>query len=593
MKATDAYFAKFLTAGAVFSVPAFQRNYGWDERRCARLFSDLESLAAANRRGRKNHFFGSVVYVPQGTVSSPEFSVIDGQQRITSVMLLLKALSDLSSDEEFRRDVRLRFLTVFGESGRSKVKLKQTERDMGVYEKIISFDGFSEDVFLPSEKESRIYANYVLFRSLVLKSSFSIPELYESLFHLEVIDVLLEDENPQEVFESMNSTGEALTGVDLIRNFLLMGIGRKEQEFLHRNYWTRIESNAGNGMIEDFFLYYLAAKRRSAAFAEGGRNVPLSRTSLYDAFRGWFRSLPCEAGNPYEKTESLLSDMLSYSEFFRRIFRNEGRTEADRTFREIAVSLSAGSASILLMHLMGASERLRISDSDVLDAARAIASYVFRLRIVKGTVGMQYFALAVRYFEESDPFLPFIDRVWNALTRGRGSRRFPRDREFMNAMRERNLYVEHKPSFVRYVLYKYERSLTKEVVEDENVTVEHVLPQNFRRWRRDLAEQGDSEYEDHIHRIGNLTLTKYNGELSDSPFAEKKRIYADSGFGMTRRIAERDVWNSLTIRERTEEMAKKALDLWPMPDRYNYGDFDFDPFDSLDFICDDDFEPER
>lgn len=576
MRASDSSLGNFLASGASFRVPVFQRNYSWDERMCERLFRDVEALAA--RRVGGTHFFGSFVYSSCGTASRPEFLIVDGQQRLASIALLIRALEDEGLSPSS------------ASSGRPTIRLKQTKSDSAVYEKILLRRRLSEDSFLPEERESLLYGNYVLFRRLVSESRIPPTELYSALRRFEIIDALLEDENPQEVFESMNSTGTGLTGADLLRNRLLMGLGRHEQDFLYENYWVGIEDAVGPNMLETFLLDYLIMKLGTASVERFGRRIPLNGDSLYSEFCGWLDSLAFSENDPFSETEALLSDMLFFSEQFRRIFRNDGKTPADAAFRELTGSLSGGVCAVFLMHLMGSAERLGMTEADLADAAEACVSYVFRVRILKGTVSAQFFALAVRRFEESDPYLPFRDRVWTALTRGGGSLRFPRDREFMETLNARNLYVEYRPSFVRYALYKYEKSLTREVVEDEDVTVEHILPQNCRRWARSLAEQNDDEYPDYIHKIGNLTLTKYNGELSDSPFEEKRRIYADSGFGITRRIAENAVWNSASIKERTKRMAQKALDLWPMPDRYNYWDYDCDPFDSYSPTYDDGFE---
>ena len=588
MKASSSSLANFLMAGAVFFVPVFQRNYGWGEAQCVRLFSDVERLALSGGRNRSGHFFGSITYASGGTLTSPEFMIVDGQQRITSVMLLLKALVDLSGDENFASDVEYSFLVARGSLGMTKVKLKQTESDAGVFEKTILGESPTPDSYLASEKKSPVYSNYFLFRRLVESSSAGISDLYEALFRLEVIDVLLEDENPQEVFETMNSTGVLLTNADLLRNFLLMGVDRQRQERLYGTYWKEIERNVGQELMERFLNCYLAMRKRSVAVSRSGGRNPSGATALYEAYKEWFASVSDPSAGRYSLAKAVLGDMLLCSERFRTIFHNDGRTELERAFRELVVDLSAEPACVFLMYLMGERERLELSDADLLDATNACVSYAFRSRIMKGTVGVEFFAVAIRRFEEADPYMTFMERVWYVLTRGSGSRRFPKDDEFRKTMETSDFYSDYDAPLVRYALYKYERAVTNELVDSEDVEVEHVLPQNVESWRAELEARGDRDFPFLVHRIGNLTLTKRNGELSDFPFERKRKIYAESGFAGARAIAGNERWGSEEILERSSEMARRALDLWPLPERYAYG-FELPQYEPMGFWDDEDF----
>ena len=230
MKAHDSYLATLLKSGdAVFNIPVYQRNYDWDTDNCEQLFSDIETITQTG----KDHFIGSIVYISIGTATEPYYNIIDGQQRITSLMLFLRALLDTTDDPGFKKRIQHGFLINMGLDDEPKMKLKQIESDSSVYEKLILADVFDKDAFTDKDKASHVYRNYLHFRSLIAGSDVSASELYNAIYKLEIIDVCLTTEDPQEVFESMNSTGKSLTNTDLLRNYLLMDLTHSEQDKLY------------------------------------------------------------------------------------------------------------------------------------------------------------------------------------------------------------------------------------------------------------------------------------------------------------------------------------------------------------------------
>ena len=562
MKAHDSYLTSLLkSSDAVFNIPVYQRNYDWDTDNCEQLFSDIETITQTG----KDHFIGSIVYISIGTATEPYFNIIDGQQRITSIMLFLRALLDTTDDAGFKRRIRHGFLINLGLDDEPKMKLKQIESDSSVYEKLILSDKFNSDAFSEKEKSSHVFRNYLHFRSLIDSSEVPANELYNAIFKLEIIDVCLTTEDPQEVFESMNSTGKSLTNTDLLRNYLLMDLTHSEQEKLYKNYWSRIEANVGSKMMELYMVHFLIMKRKSDSINIHKRSSKVNKSNLYECFKQYFP--------PKKKrdkgTELLLSEMYLYSVDYKTIVFPDTNTELGRAIHEAIYELNAEPLAIFLMYLLHIQAEKKISDDEILKALRACISYIFRVRLFKGSIGNQFFALAIQYFERADAGKPFIDKIWDALTSGQGSYRFPKNREFVYAIETKDIYLEFKPQMIRYILYKYERMHTKEVVEPESVTIEHILPQNTDEWIKHLIEIKDTNYRDNIHKIGNLTLTKLNGELSNKPFTIKKQVYKDSGYFITRQIAQMDDWSSTSILERSKKMAEDALKLWPLPEKYD------------------------
>ncbi len=564
MKAHDSFLTSLLKlSDAVFNIPVYQRNYDWDTENCQQLFSDIETITMTN----KDHFIGSIVYISIGTATEPYYNIIDGQQRITSVMLFLKALHDSTDDEKFKKQVRHGFLINVGLDDEPKMKLKQVESDSVVYEKIVLQNAFHEDAFTEQEKQSNVYRNYMFFKECILQSSASLQDLYNAVFKLEIIDVCLTTEDPQEVFESMNSTGKSLTNTDLLRNYLLMDLTHSKQEKLYKQYWSQIEKNVGLKQMELYMVHYLIMKRKSDSIHIRRRSSKVSKGTLYDCFKIYF---PPE-NKQGDGTEKLLEDMYKYSKFYRRIVNNaDGKTDVDKAIHELIYDLNTEPVAIFLMYLLYVQDQdQNISDDDMLQAVRACISYVFRVRMFKGAGSNQFFSLAIQHFDRTDPATPFADRVWEALNSGQGSYRFPKDREFRNAMETMDLYLEFKPPMIRYILYKFEKTRTKEIVEPENVTIEHILPQDAKEWRQHLADIHDDTYPEYTHKIGNLTLTKMNSEASNDPFEKKKKIYKDSGYAITREIAEHNDWNTAEIKKRCVALAKEAVELWPLPEKYN------------------------
>lgn len=562
MKAHDSYLTALLKlSDAVFNIPVYQRNYDWDTDNCKQLFQDIETITMTG----KDHFIGSIVYISIGTATEPYYNIIDGQQRITSVMLFLKALHDSTEDQRFKKQVRHGFLINLGLDDTPKMKLKQIESDRSVYERIIMQDDFDEKAFSESEKNSNVYKNYSCFKDLILQSPVPIQDLYNAVFKLEIIDVCLTTEDPQEVFESMNSTGRSLTNTDLLRNYLLMDLTHSEQEKLYKKYWSQIEKNVGTKQMDAYMVHYLIMKRKSDSINIRRKSAKINKNTLYECYKIYFPPENKKDGG----TEKLLDDMYRHSVTYGRILSGKRKTALDKAIYEVIYDLSADPVAVFLMYLLHEQENSGITDEEMVAAVKACISYVFRVRIFKGSVSPQFFALAIQSYEKGDSSKPFADRVWDSLVTGSGSYRFPRDREFQDAFENKNMYLEFKPPMLRYMLYKYERARTKDVVEPTDVTIEHILPQDTKEWQKHLADIHDYEYRDLVHRIGNLTLTKMNSEASNDPFSKKKLVYEKSGYTITREIGKKADWNSKEIKERSTSMAKEALALWPLPERYN------------------------
>lgn len=336
----------------VFNIPVYQRRYSWEETQCQQLFDDLKEIAVSG----KNHFIGSIVYIPTGTATEPSCNIIDGQQRITSVMLFLKALYDLSDNEPVKKLIRTGFFVNEGLSSNFNLKLKQVEADGTIYEKLIMHDDFDESAFSDAEKATNVYKNYIYFKNLIAQSSCSQNDLLNAVYKIGIIDVCLNDEDPQKVFESMNSTGKSLTNTDLLRNYLLMDLPYNEQEFLYKNYWMQIENNVSVKKMENYMAHYLIMSHKSDNLNLHGKSSHINKDTLYEAYK-------INYSPKYKGSEKLLEDMYKCSILYKRIVNNDNiKTELDIAIDELINKLGSEPAAIFIMYLLSLKESEKLED---------------------------------------------------------------------------------------------------------------------------------------------------------------------------------------------------------------------------------------
>ena len=512
MKAKQMFLiSEFISrSDVVFHVPVYQRRYSWTEEHCQQLFNDLVEIADTGRK----HFMGSIVYIATGMLDE-RLNIIDGQQRITSVMLFLKALHDLSGNQEIKFIIRKKLLLNEKANGEFNLKLQQVEADGSVFGKLIINQDFDENAFTLEERGSNVYKNYVYFRDIIRKSGIDEAKLLETVKMLEIIGVSLEDEDPQKIFESMNSTGKSLTNTDLLRNYLLMDLPHEVQEELYNHYWLNIEKNVGADKIDAFMVHYLIMRNKSDNLSLHRKRTHINKDTLYDAYKINF-----PAKN--KDSRQLLEDMYKYSVIYKRIVNNDNynSSELDRAVYELIYELNAEPCAVFIMYLLSLQKENNLSDAEILKAVQACISYVFRVRMFKGYVSNQFFGLAMQYYGKSKA-RNFIDKVWDALNSGNGRYAFPNNKAFQAEFETKNIFLDFKQPMIKYILYKYEKFKTKEIVEPENATIEHILPRNFDKWRGHLEAIGDKDYAEYINKIGNLTLTKDNSKLSNAPFKDK------------------------------------------------------------------------
>lgn len=579
MKASEARFLDFLKKSMRLVIPIYQRNYSWTEKQCEQLWVDVMRAGEGPDSGL--HFVGSVVYVQEGLagIMDQSWLVIDGQQRLTTVSLLLEALARaIPEDQEpvegfSSRKIRNYYLVNNEEVGDKKFKLSLSENDKDTLHALLA--GRPESEF-PAEPSKTVIASFDFFKKKIENLGGQLNVLCKGLAKLALVDISLdrEHDNPQLIFESMNSTGKALSQADLIRNYILMGLPPHLQSELYKIHWRPMEKSFGQeaygSEFDAFMRHYLTVKTGS---------VPRV-SEVYEAFKAYSTSGPDGARDPSE----LVSDIHKYSRFFCNMaLGQEPDAELKRAFQDQIKDLNITVALPFMLEMYADYESGVLSRVDFLAAVRMIESYTFRRAILEiPTNSMNKTFSEFSRFVRKDRYLDSIKAHFLGLP---SYRRFPRDAEFSQALQQRDMYNIYSR---QYWLRKLENHGKLELVALEECTIEHVLPQNpdlSKEWQSALGEDWKEVQAQVLHNLGNLTLTRYNGSFSDRPYAFKRSLevneqkvgLAHSPFSINADFATEEVWDQAAISRRARRLAEKAIKVWAAPELSSEALKEFEP----------------
>ncbi len=559
MKATEANLLEFIKKSNQFSIPIYQRLYSWTEKECGRLWNDIMTVGSKNI---PSHFIGSIMYIEKGLyqISKPEpLLVIDGQQRLTTISLLLEALARKIGDNEIidgfsERKIRNYYLINPLETEDRKYKLLLSQNDRSTYISIIDQKEY------PKEFSVRIKDIFEYFKNKIDKlSDNDIKSLCLGLLKLFIVDISLnrDHDNPQLIFESMNSTGKDLSQADLIRNFMLMRLEGDIQKRLYEDYWRPMEVEFGqeaySSYFDSFMRHYLTMKTG---------NIP-NINAVYEEFKKYFY-------NSQRDNEEELKELKKYAAYFcaMALDKEEDKElkEAFSDLRELKVDVSYP----LLLELYNDYKMSVLSKQDFIEIIRLIESYVFR-RAVCGiptnSLNKTFATFGKSIIKEK--YLESVKAHFNNMT---SYRRFPNDEEFVTELKYRDLYnFRRKSRSSKYWLRRLENHDRKERVNVSEYTIEHILPQNNNLnndWRQALGPDWEKIQQKYVHTIGNLTLTGYNAEYSDKFFTDKRDMkggFRESPLKLNKGLANLETWNEETILQRAENLAKEALEVWQYP----------------------------
>ena len=558
MKGTECKFVKYMEgADKRFVIPVYQRNYDWKTENCKQLYDDLVKII---KEHRKSHFFGSLVSVYNPDGHNEEFLIIDGQQRLTTVSLLFLAMYNLidkgiivSETANLKQRIFEEYLVDKWKPEDTRIKLKPVKNDQKAFGKL-----FSDPI--EHIRESNLTVNYDYFYHRIQKQEITIDQLYDAICCLEIINIRLDrDDNPQLIFESLNSTGLDLSEGDKIRNFILMGLPPKEQEDYYEKYWNKIEVCTKYD-VSAFIRDYLSVKQQ----------VIPQQKKIYINFKEFVEIGKIE-------TESLLVEMLAYAKRYQILLDGKSGSAAldaciDRLNRLETTVTRPSFLEVLRLY----SEN-KLTLAQVTEIFLTTENYLFRRTMCDLPTNAlnKIFLMLHREIVRCDGTEDnYVEKLKYALLSKKERARFPDDEEFKAAFAERSVYLMNSKNKI-YILERFENFGTSEDkdvyrhCDDGTYSIEHIMPQHLTPvWQKELGDDYEQIHELWLHRMANLTLTAYNSKYSNSSFTEKKTMqngFDDSGIRMNTWIAKKDKWTLKEIEKRNEHLMGRALTIWARP----------------------------
>lgn len=539
-----------------YCIPVFQRDYAWTEEQCTKLFEDI---VMAYKKDRP-HFCGSFVYAPLGSKKHIDsYIIIDGQQRFTTLYILIKALAD-SADNDRDKEALQRYLynedkfDRYGLDEKSKLKLKPVKTDND--QLLLLMSGKIEQ--MDKSRRGIIYHNYMLFMQLIKSfleesSANSVLMINDGIEKLICADIRLDtDDNAQEIFERINSTGIKLGLADLIRNYILMT--DTDQERLYEEYWLTVQNLLPDKLLDNFFIDYLNMK--SDGFVK--------ESEAYKSFKQVY------VEGKYDN-EKMLQEILHYAKQY-YVFcygSSDFGAEVNKALAGLR-KLKQTTVYLFLFRVFDDYENGIINKNELARVLKMLLSYSIRrlvCEIGSNTLRGLYKTLYGRVFEQKENKNTYYDSLVSFFLQQTSKNTIPSDNEFVTALQKKNLYS--KNALCKYLLCAIENQ-GKETLDTENLSIEHIMPQNKNlsmSWQKMLGENWQSVHEKYLHTLGNLTLTGYNSELGDKPFEKKKEkleetithiavLYSD--------VKDKSEWNSVNMEKRAKRLAEIILKLFPI-----------------------------
>lgn len=579
MNPSASYLLDSLSAPSLrYIIPVYQRKYAWDEEQCLQLWEDV--LAVGKSDGG-SHFTGSVVWVRTGAISGTgnmQALLIDGQQRMTTLSLLLLALADYAKAHDglapdggeldfYWDDIWEKYLLHNKRSkGEDRYKLTLSEEDDGTYHSMV--EHLSDPSYPIDESSERIIQNYETMRSRIegLADPMSV---WVGVQRLQIISVSLEPEkdNPQAIFESMNSTGKDLSAADLVRNYVLMGLEPDDQERLYANYWRQIENALStDAEVFDRFIHdYLTLVNAPAV---------VNPKDVYPLFK---RMCVAQSIDDADEIEALLGEMLGYAKLWACVALGADQDSARHAMLARIALLDITVVNPLLMVFYDARAEGLVDDAGLYELFAITESYLVRRAVCGWATSSltKFFPSLVARLRNLPEGVPFRG-AYIALLQGAAgtARRFPEDDEFEEQLLTRNMYAFRKCLYVLNGLENASHPKNPTNFFDGCYSIEHIMPQNalaHDEWVDVLGgpEEAPATHTAWLHRLGNLTVTAYNSELSDGSFADKKgRMvggYENDAIALSAEVVTLDRWDADAIDKRNRTLSTKALKAWPKP----------------------------
>lgn len=567
LQAGETTLNKLLNTSRQFIVPIFQRNYSWQKSQYEQLWFDI--LRASKFKEKQNHFIGSIVYIDMGTPAGrpQQLLLIDGQQRLTTISILLCAIKDYV--QKFNLETKLinlakiknQFLYNSDEIDEDRYKLLLNVQDKETYIKLID-----NTIFTVNKPATNIIKCYEFFYEHIedfIKQDGQIDEIYAGIFKLSLVSISLDkdSDNPQMIFESMNSTGKDLSQTDLLRNYLLMDLTPEKQTRLYKTYWKPMEELFGEDIYKndvnkfDYFIRDFLTLKSDTGYICKINNV-------YENFKRYYLDNNCEKF-------AVLKDLFTYAKYYACIDLLQEKDDELKLYWQEFKKLDSHVVYPFLLKLYDDYSRQILIKEDFKKILQVVISYLWRRAICEIPTNSlsKTFATLYQAVDKED----YVNSIIKAFVFKSTYKRFPSDYEVREKLQTKDIYHFR---LRKYLLEALENYYHKEPIDlnTANYTIEHIMPQNIEHnllWQQMLGEDWQEVHSLYLHTLGNLTITGYNAEMSNKSFGEK--VNGESGFKhshlkLNESIAQCDVWNKKSIQRRTNILTDIILKIWKYPE---------------------------
>ena len=567
LQAGETTLNKLLNTSRQFIVPIFQRNYSWQKSQYEQLWFDI--LRASKFKEKQNHFIGSIVYIDMGTPAGrpQQLLLIDGQQRLTTISILLCAIKDYV--QKFNLETKLinlakiknQFLYNSDEIDEDKYKLLLNVQDKETYIKLID-----NTIFTVNKPATNIIKCYEFFYERIedfIKEYGQIDEIYAGIFKLSLVSISLDkdSDNPQMIFESMNSTGKDLSQTDLLRNYLLMDLTPEKQTRLYKTYWKPMEELFGEDIYKndvnkfDYFIRdFLTLK------SDTGHICKIN--NVYENFKRYYLDNNCEKF-------AVLKDLFTYAKYYACIDLLQENDDELKLYWQEFKKLDSHVVYPFLLKLYDDYSRQILIKEDFKKILQVVISYLWRRAICEIPTNSlsKTFATLYQAVDKDD----YVNSIIKAFVFKSSYKRFSSDYEVREKLQTKDIYHFR---LRKYLLEALENYYHKEPIDlnTANYTIEHIMTQNIEpnlSWQQMLGENWQEVHSLYLHTLGNLTITGYNAEMSNKSFGEK--VNGESGFKhshlkLNESIVQCDVWNKKAIQRRTNILTDIILKIWKYPE---------------------------
>jgi len=567
LQAGETTLNKLLNTSRQFIVPIFQRNYSWQKSQYEQLWFDI--LRASKFKEKQNHFIGSIVYIDMGTPAGrpQQLLLIDGQQRLTTISILLCAIKDYV--QKFNLETNLinlakiknQFLYNSDEIDEDRYKLLLNVQDKETYIKLID-----NTIFTVNKPATNIIKCYEFFYERIedfIKQYGQIDEIYAGIFKLSLVSISLDkdSDNPQMIFESMNSTGKDLSQTDLLRNYLLMDLTPEKQTRLYKTYWKPMEELFGEDIYKndvnkfDYFIRdFLTLK------SDTGHICKIN--NVYENFKRYYLDNNCEKF-------AVLKDLFTYAKYYACIDLLQENDDELKLYWQEFKKLDSHVVYPFLLKLYDDYSRQILIKEDFKKILQVVISYLWRRAICEIPTNSlsKTFATLYQAVDKDD----YVNSIIKAFVFKSSYKRFSSDYEVREKLQTKDIYHFR---LRKYLLEALENYYHKEPIDlnTANYTIEHIMPQNIEHnlsWQQMLGENWQEVHSLYLHTLGNLTITGYNAEMSNKSFGEK--VNGESGFKhshlkLNESIVQCDVWNKKAIQRRTNILTDIILKIWKYPE---------------------------